>query len=218
MELFKLPHSTIVHRVVPKNAFDAYATNKQKSQFRELVSRITWLHKLSPETINLEARDIKEIQIFKVELKAMSEVQPVLDVIDKAIPYTIIFASEFGEEICLTTSIKHPHPVNEDNAVIDWTFKTNWFNQHDNPYELRLRKSLDAVYHDFCLQITKQESLRNLSMDGLVNYNRKKTELEKQIEQLRKSIKACTYYKQKVELNILLKQKIAKLKGLQSEY
>jgi hypothetical protein len=94
MEIFKLPASTTVQKVIPKNAFDAYTRSKQKKLFTDLVSRITWTHKLSAETTNLRAYDINEIQIFRIELKVKNDIKPVLEVIDKAIPYHIIFVIE----------------------------------------------------------------------------------------------------------------------------
>jgi hypothetical protein len=89
MELFKLPHTAKVNRVIPKNAFDSYTTAKQKKQFTYLIARITWTHKLSKDTVNLEGKDIKEIQVFRIELKVKEEIQTVLDIIDKSIPYNI---------------------------------------------------------------------------------------------------------------------------------
>jgi len=214
MELFNLPNSTNVQRVVPKNAFDNYATNKQRKLFTEIVSRITWLHKLSPDTINLEARDVQEIQIFRIELKKTDEVHVVLDTIDRAIPYNIVFLLVHGEEISLSTSMKHPHPVKEDSSVIDWTFKSGWFRPDENPYQFHLKKSIDEVYRNFCIQLAGQETLSDLPIQDLVEYNRRKSDLEKQIEQLKKSIKTCPQYKKKVELNVLLKQKLSELEAL----
>ena len=66
MEVFSLPNAAKVQRVIPKNAFDAYTNAKQKKLFTDLIARITWLYKLSPDTVNLEAKEIKEIQICRL--------------------------------------------------------------------------------------------------------------------------------------------------------
>jgi hypothetical protein len=216
MDLFKLPHTTKVHRVIPKNAFDEYTNAKQKKLFSDLVSRITWLNKLSTNTVNLESKEIKEIQLFKVELKVKEEVQAILNIIDKAIPYNIIFIVEYGVENYLSTSTKHPHPVNENNAVIDWTFKTDWYKIDENNYQLRLKRDLDYVFYDFCIQLSKKPELYNLSIQEVVQFEQRKDLLEKQILQLKKSIKACKQYKDKVELNVLMNGKIKELQILES--
>lgn len=214
MELFNLPHTTKVNRVIPKNAFDAYTNSKQKKLFTDLILRITWLQKLSPDTVNLEAKEIQEIQIFKIELKVREEIQPLLDIINKAIPYNIIFIIEESNGIYLSTSTKHPHPVNNDNSVIDWTFKTPWFLPAENEYSLHLKKSLDAVYHDFCIQLSGDKKMARKSLQDLVHYNKQIDALEKEITQLKKNIKNSKQYKYKVELNLLLKQRSQELKAL----
>lgn len=218
MELFRLPHTTKIQRVIPKNAFDEYTTAKQKKLLADLVSRITWLNKLSTGTINLNSNEIKEIQLFRVELKVKAEVQAILNIIDRAIPYNIIFIIEYGQENYLSTSAKHPHPVNENNAVIDWTFKTDWFKRSENNYQLRLKKDLDSVYYDFCIQLSKKPEPGNWAFQEVIQYEQKRDLLEKQISQLKRSIKACRQYKDKVELNILMNGKIKELEILESSY
>lgn len=214
MKLFKLPNTTAVQRVVPKNAFDAYTSTRQKKLFTDLIARITWSHKLSPDTVNLETKEVKEIQIFKVELKIKEDIQPVLDVIDKAIPYNIIFVVEYGNEVYLSTSTKHPHPKKEDQSVIDWTFRSIWFSPDENNYVLHLKKNLDTVYHDFCIQLSNKPSMVNRTLPDLVEYSKQKDLLERDIEQLRKSIKSCKQFKTKVALNLQLKQRMQELKNL----
>lgn len=205
MKLFSLPHTTKVNRVIPKNAFDSYTTAKQKKLFTDLIARITWTHKISTDTVNLEGKDIKEIQVFRIELKAKEDIQPILDIIDKAIPYHIIFIVEHEHLIYLSTSTKHPHPVNEDNAVIDWTFKTDWFVPAENNYAFHLKKSIDAVYLDFCIQLSGKSSMVANPMQDLIAYKKKVNELKKEIARLKSGIANSKQFKDKVELNLKLK-------------
>lgn len=216
MELFSLPHTAKVNRVIPKNAFDAYTNSKQKKLFTDQILRITWLYKLSQDTVNLEAKEIKEIQIFKIELKVREEIQALLEIIDRAIPYNIIFLIEESGSIYLSTSIKHPHPVNADNSVIDWTFKTSWFLQKNNTYSLHLMKSLDAVYQNFCTQLSDKKNIAQKSLQDLVQYNKQIDALQKEIMQIKKNIKNNQQYKYKVELNLLLNQRSNELKKITS--
>ena len=126
MKIFDLPDKVKVNKVVPKNAFDSFTNSKQKQLFTDLIKRITWEYKLSEATTNLPAKEIKEIQVFYVELKQKLEVKGILDIIDKAIPYPIIFLVNWNNEFYFTTSTKHAHPINDNISVIDWTFiRTN---------------------------------------------------------------------------------------------
>lgn len=206
MDYFILPSTTKVNRVIPKNAFDKYTNTRQKKLFSDLIARITWTHKLSPQTINLQAKEIQEIQIFQVELKTKTDIQAVLAIIDKAIPYTIIFIVEFDDSMFISTSTKHAHPVNEDNSVIDWTFKTDWFLKSENKYSLTLKKSLDSVYQDLCVQISGKPTMANKPIEVLIEFKREILILEKEIARLKTGIKNGKQFNYKVDLNIKLKE------------
>jgi len=206
MDLINLPPTTKVNRVIPKNAFDNYTNTRQKKLFSDLITRITWTHKLSPQTVNLQAKEIQEIQIFQVELKTMTDIQTVLAIIDKAIPYTIIFIVEYDESMYISTSTKHAHPVKEDNSVIDWTFKTDWFLKIENKYSIILQKSLDFVHHDLCIQIAGKPAMSNKPIDELIEFKREILILEKEIARLKSGIKNGKQFNQKVDLNIKLKE------------
>ena len=124
--MFDLPEATVVNRVIPKNSFEKYATASQRRQFTEYVQKIIWQNKLSTETTNLQGADIKEVQVFLIELKQKQKIDGILSVIDRAIPYPIIFSIKYDSTFYCSVSQKHAHPLNEDSAIIDWTFKTEW--------------------------------------------------------------------------------------------
>jgi len=211
MNIFNLPQSTAVNKVIPKKAFESYTNAKQKKQFTDYISQITWLNKISSDTVNLEAREIIEIQVFYLKLKINEDIQQVLNVIDKAIPYNIIFIVEYEESIYLSTSTKHPHPVNQDNAVIDWTFKSNWFFPVENSFSLKLKTSIDTVYYEFCVQLSGKLYITTKTLHELNEYKKNTHMLEKEISKLKSSIANCKQFNRKVELNI-------KLKALENEF
>lgn len=205
MDFFSLPQRTKVGRVVPKNAFDEYTNTKQKKLFTNLIQRITWTHKLSTDTINLEAKEIQEIQVFKIELKQKSFIPKILDVINKSIPYHIVFWVEYDQEVYLSTAKKHPHPTNENIAVIDWTFSTDWFNKYKNVYTFNLKESLDTVFKDLCVQITGNPDLSKMEMDAILQNQQKIDQLKKEIKRLKSAISKCSQFNEKVDLNLKLK-------------
>lgn len=216
MEFFSLPSTTIVNRVIPKNTFDKYTNTKQKKLFADWVGRITWLHKLSASTTNIEPKDINEIQVFLVELKVKKDIAPVLDIIDRSIPYPIIFTIAYKDELYFSTSSKHPNPSNENNAVIDWTFKSEWITTEENPYQIRLRKNLDWVFHDFCAQLTGNEQAASLSHEELIKQRETATKLEKEIAKLKSRIASTPQFNKRVELNLKIKELETKLRTYNS--
>jgi hypothetical protein len=206
MAIFTLPYQTEVNKVIPKNAFDSYINTAQKRQFIDFVSKIFWVNKLSPDSINLPAGEIKEIQIFEITLKSEANIKPILEIIDKSIPYHIIFIIYLGSSFYISASAKHPNPLNENNTVIDWTFKTDWMPISENNLKLDLKKNLDYVFTDLCHKITGITSVSNTTLDSLVKSTKKKVKLKKEIERLKIAISKSKQFNQKVELNLRLKE------------
>lgn len=202
--MFDLPKSTIVNRFIPKNAFDEYSNAKQKRLFIEKVNKIRWLNKLSTETINLTGNDIKEIQIFEIELKQKDLIPDVLKVIDKAIPYHILFILVFNDSFLLSASQKHIHPTNENLAVIDWTFTSGWIEKDSDNYKFNLKKNLDFVFADLIYQISGKPQSSELNISELISKEQKIKQLTNQIEKLKSEIKKCRQFNKKVDLNLEL--------------
>ncbi len=207
MELLKLPINTQVNRVIPKNTFDSYTNTRQKKLFTDKVLRIAWTHKLSKQTTNLPSKEIKEIQVFRIELKTCEAIPQILSIIDKAIPYPIIFIIHYEEKVYCATSIKHPHPTNENNAVVDWTFTSDWMEATKFSLKLNLKGSIEEAHKDFCLQLSGREDLKKKSMDQIVKFHQEKHALELEIEKLKQQISRSRRFKEKVELNLKLKEK-----------
>lgn len=205
--IFDLPISTKVNRIIPKNSFDSFTNTKQKKLFTDKISRIIWTHKLSEQTTNLTSTEIKEIQIFKFELKVYERTPQIISIIDKAIPYPIIFIIQFEDKTYFSTSIKHPHPTNENNSVVDWTFTSNWIETLKLSYKLNLKGSLDEVYKDFCIQLSGRDDLRKKSMDQIVKYHKEIQVIESEIKKIHQQISRSKSFKKKVELNLKLKDK-----------
>lgn len=215
MEIYKLPQSTLVNRNIPKNAFDGYANSKQKRDFTNYVAKITWKHKISQETVNLSGDDVKEIQLFEIILKEKQSISSLLDLIDKSIPYHIIFIINFEEEVLIRTAKKHPHPINSDNSVIDWVFSSGWINKHKCDFSLKLKGSIDFSYHDFCSLISDDKK-RFASITELIEFQSQVKELSFLIEKLESQIKKSKQFNRKTELNMELNNYKNKLQKLTS--
>lgn len=200
---FNLPTRTIVNKTVPKNAFDHIATAKQRKLFSTYIDRIVWQNKLSAETINLTGNAVQEIQVFQLVLRKKENIAELLAVIDKAIPYPILFSVTYDEEYFLSLSSKRPNLNGTQMSVIDWTFVTSWRNLNDQPYGFALRRNLDFILLDFCLQLSSTDH-RFESIQELCSYEQKRKELELKVSKLTSIINRAVYFKEKVQLNIEL--------------
>ncbi|MDI3504886.1 MAG: hypothetical protein PWQ81_108 [Bacteroidota bacterium] len=206
MEFFDLPYNTIIQRFVAKSLFDSVTNTKQKAMFTNDIAKIMWCNTLSSETTNLPHNEIEEIQIFSIELKEKKEIKSILEIIDKTIPYHIIFIVSFADEVYLSASAKHPSPLNDNKSVIDWTYTSPWFKKTENTYSIKLKKDIDTVFFDFCRQLSPQSNSSIKNIADLTAYNSRVSALSKEIEQLKKKIFSCSQFNKKVELNLKLKE------------
>ncbi len=203
MRIFELSKHTNINKVIPKNSFDTYTNTKQKRLFVDVVERIKWMHKLSKESINLMGKDILEIQIFEIELRKKEKITTLLDLIDKSIPYQIIFILRFKGEFLISASQKHVHPTNDNQAVIDWSFRSEWIQENKNSFRLNLKGSLDDIFNDLCFQISGKEKM---TIAELIEHEEKIKRLEDEAVKLQSAIKKAKQFNEKVELNLKLQE------------
>jgi hypothetical protein len=211
----QLPKPTQVNKVIPKNAFDPYCASQQKRLFTDKIEKIRWTHKLAWETTNLPSQEVKEIQCFEIELRQEEGIEEALRIIDRAIPYPILFKLILGDYRKWMISKKHPNPSNEDNAVIDWTFESSWStNQTDIPVDLKI--SLDEVFRKLCLAVAGEKEEVSVGIDQLVTLKKEIQELESKIQKIKAKIAREKQFNKKVELNLELQTLEGKLSTLNS--
>lgn len=204
MNFFDLPKNCYYGRVIPKNSFDKYTSTKQKRLFTDMVSRMSWTHKLAPQTINLSGKNILEIQVIHIELKRKEGIGNILSMIDKSVPYSIVFVVQFGNEVFVSATSKHANPNSTDSCVLDWTFKSDWFLIEDFGVVLNLRGSLDFVFFDLCKQLSPFASGVVDSLEDLVAKISIFSKLDKEVKRLRAAVTSCKQFNRQVELNLEL--------------
>lgn len=201
MPMFDLPKSTTVQRVIPKNSFEKQASSKQKKLLTELIQRITWKHKIAPSTVNIPSENILEIQVFHIELKKQAEAKEILELIDKCIPYPILFGVTFEEVTSFHLSIKHKNASDENISIVDFTFSS-----HVNPPQIELSRSLDHVYFSLCKQLSNFRKTKISEIEVLVQKQKSLNKLDREIAEKKSKIKNARQFKDKVEANQKLKR------------
>ena len=211
--MLKLPASTIVDKIIPKNSFEEYATAKQRKLLSSYVARIKWLNKISTQTVNLQGKEINEIQIFELELKEKFNINELLALINRVIPYPILFVLRHNEEVMYSISKKHTHPTNENQAVVDWTFSTSWKNVVEDEFEISLSNSLDSVFQDICFKISGKNQGKEKDIETLIAKEQQLKQLNSEIEKTQKAIEKCRQFNKRVELNQKLQMTLKKKKN-----
>src|SRR5574344_1346923 len=143
--MFELPKNCDVNKFLPKKIFyeKVGVSSGVKDEFVNLVDRITWLYKLSPDTIGIpKTESIEEIQIFQIDVREKRIPLSVIKTITKGVQYKILFVIKFNDDFCY--SIK-----------VDDIFTTEW---NDNINFDFNAINLEIVYENIVKSILKEES------------------------------------------------------------
>lgn len=201
--MFELPKNCYVNKFLPKKIFyeKVGVSSGIKDEFVNLVDRITWLYKLSPETIGIPKTDsIEEIQIFQIDVKEKKVPMSVIKTITKGVQYKILFLIKYNDDFCY--SIK-----------VDEIFTTEW---NDNiSFEFNAI-NLEIVYENIVKLIIKEED-NTKRFDEIIEDKNNRNDLFKRINQLKQKIKNEKQFNRKIELNIELNKLSKELEEIINE-
>lgn len=185
--MINLPKSCLVNKFIPKKFFYDKSNINQttKEEFINIVDKITWLYKLSPETIGInKTEDIEEIEVFQIELKEQVVPKNVIKAVTNSIQYKILFILKYNDEFCYLIKI-------EDIYYTNWNEEINFEFTSIN---------LSNLFESIAKSILHEESNTKNFNKIIENINEKK-ELQDKIEKLTKRIKQENQFNRKVELN-----------------
>lgn len=125
--MFAYPKQAEFNRPVPKTRIYAHVrpSKRVKELFVAQVGEILWKYKLAPETVNLPPRKgINEIQVFEIALRTPQLDPAVLQAIDKAIPFPLVFQLVHEGQIRFAAAYKRPSEADASKWVIEASFQT----------------------------------------------------------------------------------------------
>lgn len=200
--MINLPKSCLVNKFIPKKVFYEKSNINQttKEEFINIVDKITWLYKLSPETIGInKTEDIEEIEVFQIELKEKVVPKNVIKAVTNSIQYKILFILKYNEEFCYLIKL-------ED------IYYTNW--NEDINFEFT-SINLSNLFEGIAKSILHEESNTKKFNEIIENINEKK-ELQDKIDKLTKRIKQENQFNRKVELNQELNKLLKEIEVLRN--
>lgn len=215
--MFAYPKQAEINRVVPKTKIYAHAkvSKRIKELFVTQVGEILWKYKLSPETINLPARNgINEIQVFEIALKT-----PELDIdvrlaIDKAIPFPLVFQLTHEGQVRFAAAYKRPSDADASKWVIEASFQTELQPVDAERLPLPVALDLASLYEHI---VRCHIPLPPRSGEGLAAHVARFNELEakkKTRQQLEARLGQEKQFNRKVELNDALRSLSQELETL----
>lgn len=201
--MFDLPKDCYVNKFLPKKIFyeKVGVSSGIKDEFVNLVDRITWLYKLSPDTIGIpKTENVEEIQIFQIDVKEKKIPLSVIKTITKGVQYKTLFLIKYNDEICYSIKV-------DDIYITDWNenikFEFNAIN-------------LERVFENVVKSIIKEED--NIKQfNQIIDERTTKLELEKRINQLKQKIKSEKQFNKKLELNMELNKLLKEMEDFENE-
>ena len=196
--MLDFPQKTLFNKPIPKAKFyeKLPVTQAVKNCFVNEISAIVWRNKLSPETLNVQPGSrVREIEVIEITLKSESLNDSVLKLIDKGIPYQLLFMLKRGEEYQLCIGYKET-----ETASVKEYFKTPWQTFSELPLQIN-GLTLDEVCDNFIRQINTRLAVADaMPLKDALADDAMRQKIEKQIALLEKKMKAEKQPKRKFEL------------------
>lgn len=201
--MINLPDRCKVNKFIPKKTFyeKIGVSTSVKDDFINNIDKITWLYKLSEDTLGIsKSQDVEEIQIFEIILKEKVLPKNIIKIISKAIPYKILFVLKYDKDYCY--SIK-----------VDNIYFTEW--NEDIEFNIN-GLTLETIYENIVKSIIKENNNTN-NFDDIIENKSKVDELTKKIEQLTNKVNNEKQFNKKVELNLELQKLKKEMEALLNE-
>ena len=124
------PNQRLFGRRFPKQKFyeNLDVSAEVKRLFVEQVKLITWANKLSPETMNIApGQMVREIEVFRLTLQGQELDGRVLELMDKQIPYHILFLLERPDgSVRLHVTYKEASQSGSNAFQLRQSYHTEW--------------------------------------------------------------------------------------------
>lgn len=211
-----LPVSTEFNKRIPKQKFyeNTKISPRLKKIFSEEIKAIYWRNKIAPSTLNIEeGKNVKEIEIIEIKLNKDSIDEQVLRIIDKSIPYHIVFVLEHNDKYQLYISYKE---INNRQSKLISYYHNDW-NDIDNTKLELSGINIENIYESFVRQIAGN-NLNKISneetLQETIDREEKNKEINKKIMLLQLKLKNEKQLNRKMEINKEIKTLKNTLKGM----
>ena len=179
------------------------------------INEIVWKFKLSPDTINLPAKDwIEEIQVFEIELKTQELDESVLLAIDKAIHFPILYQLRFQDQVKFVAGYKRPNEADDSKLVMEAYFESPWQLEDAPRGPLPMVLDLAALYDDILRSMIPILRMSGESLRDQVSRVLEISAKERQCRELETNLTKEKQFNRKVAINSVLRSTKAQLDQL----
>ena len=205
-----LPKSTEFNKKIPKQKFyeNLSVTPSIKTAFTEQIKSIYWRNKLAVTTLNLAPGElVTEIEVFEIRLVSPEFDEIVLRLIDREIPYHILFLLEYDGKYQATMGYKEAAGSGKAAFKVERYYYTEWLIEEELPLHLE-GLTIDAVYENFIRQIAGDRLTggENTTLKESVEQQKQREQIEKRIAALEVKMKKEKQLNRKMELKAEIKK------------
>lgn len=216
--MMNFPKTTAFNRRIPKQKFysNLSVSPQMKRIFVEQIATINWANKLAPTTLNVKnGEKVTEIEVFHLMLNQKSLDERVLQLIDKEIPYHILFVLEYEGQIQIWIGYKEESQTRSETFKVNRYYQTDWMTKDKIHFEID-GLNMDALYEGFIKQIAGDNLTINTneSVGIAILRSEEKEKLEKQISAIQKKLYREKQFNRQVQQNAELKVLRNKLEEL----
>ena len=205
-----LPKSTEFNKRIPKQKFyeNLSVTPAIKTAFTEQIKIIYWRNKLAATTLNLApGKLVTEIEVFEIKLTSPDLDENILRLIDREVPYHILFLLEYDGKYQAAMGYKEAAGSGNVAFKVDRYYRTEW--RAEGEMSLHLEGlTIDAVYENFIRQIAGDRLIggENITLKESVEQQKQREQIEKQIDTLKVKIRKEKQFNKQMQMNAELKK------------
>jgi len=217
--LFEYPQETIVNRVVPKTMFYKFmeVNPRMKVRFVNDVEKITWLYKLSANTLNVTSSDdLVEIDVFVATLKQQDCPTDLFTFIDTNMPHHIVFILEYDNSYMILLNYKDWADNIHTKFKITKSFASLWMDESRLSLEIQ-GQSLSRIYENFVAQVSGIGEHKAGAMAEIVDLKKRIAAMEAELQNLQKKMRKEPQYDKQVKMNKQVKAKRHELDELKEQ-
>ena len=205
-----LPKSTEFNKRIPKQKFyeNLSVTPAMKTAFTEQIKSIYWRNKLAATTLNLApGKLVTEIEVFEIRLTSPDLDEDILRLIDREIPYHILFLLEYDRKYQAAMGYKEASSSGKAAFKVERYYRTEWLTEEELSLHLE-GLTIDAVYENFIRQIAGGQltGSENTTLKESVEQQKQREQIEKQIAALEAKMKKEKQLNRKMELKAEIKK------------
>lgn len=227
-QFLNIPDACLVGSTIYKKLFyeNAGLSSADKALFKDVISKVTWLYCLKPDTINIsaykdEVRDYPEIEVLEVQIHKEQKQKRIAEIIMRTIPYPMLLIFRWEDKIQLFLAHQKINQNDSSKNTIEEWIWTDWLEPaSDLLAKMDIKQmrftNLFTLYSDMVDLVSIHKLLeimpKSPSMTGAEAraISAQIEGLEGEIASLRAKLKKESQFNRRMELNIEIKKIEAK--------